>query len=53
MPNWCDNELTIEGPPEQIGFWIAFGLRERTFGLLLMQVGFTATSLLGIYRWFF
>lgn len=34
-------------------FWVLFGIRERTYGLLLMQVGFTATSLLGIYRWFF
>lgn len=32
-------------------FWVWFGLRQRAWGLLTMQAGFTATSLLGIYRW--
>jgi len=31
--------------------WIAFGLRQRHWGLVSMQAGFTATSLLGIWRW--
>lgn len=33
------------------GLWIAFGLLTESPGLIVMQVGFTATSLLGIYRW--
>ncbi|RMG37535.1 MAG: hypothetical protein D6720_03030 [Gammaproteobacteria bacterium] len=33
------------------GFWIALGIRKRLFGLLLMQVGFTGSSLMGIARW--
>lgn len=32
--------------------WIAFALMSGTYGLLTMQVGFTLTSLLGVYRWF-
>lgn len=32
-------------------FWIAFAINKRSFGLLSMQVLFTATSLLGVYRW--
>jgi len=31
--------------------WIAFALKTRTFGLLTMQAGFTATSVLGMARW--
>lgn len=31
--------------------WIAFGLANRSWGLVTMQVGFTATSILGMYRW--
>jgi len=31
--------------------WIAFGLVTGTIGLVVMQAGFMATSLLGIYRW--
>lgn len=31
--------------------WIAYGLVMSSPGLVVMQVGFTATSLLGIYRW--
>ncbi len=33
------------------GFWIVLGLRKRLYGLLLMQAGFTGSSLLGIARW--
>jgi len=32
--------------------WLWFGIQTRTWGLVAMQVGFTATSLLGLYRWF-
>lgn len=31
--------------------WIAYGLSTGASGLILMQIGFTATSLLGVYRW--
>lgn len=31
--------------------WIAFGLRTRTWSLVVMQIGFTGTSMLGIWRW--
>lgn len=31
--------------------WIAFGWIRRHWFLVLQQVGFTATSLLGIWRW--
>jgi hypothetical protein len=33
------------------GGWIAFAVIRRHRWLLLQQVGFTATSLLGIWRW--
>ena len=32
-------------------FWIGFAVSTRAWGLLAMQAGFTATSLLGIARW--
>ena len=32
--------------------WIAFGLLTKAPGLVAMQIGFTATSLLGIRNWF-
>lgn len=32
---------------------IAFAVRKQFRGLMLMQLVFTATSLLGIYRWMF
>jgi hypothetical protein len=32
-------------------FWIAFGILTNAFGLIAMQVGFTATSLIGIRNW--
>jgi len=31
--------------------WIVVGRQRRMIPLLLMQLGFTATSLLGLYRW--
>lgn len=34
------------------GFWIAFGIQTNAPGLITTQIIFTATSLLGIYRWF-
>lgn len=33
------------------GCWIAFGLMTGAQGLIIMQIGFTATSLLGIRNW--
>ncbi|KVP75501.1 hypothetical protein WJ96_07280 [Burkholderia ubonensis] len=32
--------------------WLAFGIKSRAWGLVTMQVGFTATSLMGLYNWF-
>lgn len=34
-------------------FWIAFALRIKAWGLLCMQLGFTLTSVAGIWRWWF
>lgn len=31
--------------------WIVFAVRQRAWGLLTMQAGFTASSVLGIVRW--
>jgi len=31
--------------------WIIYGTRLRTWSLVTMQVGFTGTSMLGIWRW--
>lgn len=33
-------------------FWIGYATSTRAWGLRAMQVGFTATSLVGIWRWF-
>lgn len=33
------------------GFWTAFGIQTNAPGLITTQIIFTATSLLGIYRW--
>lgn len=33
-------------------FWIAFSVANGTHGLLVSQLGFTVTSLIGIFRWF-
>ena len=32
-------------------FWLAFGLVTDTRGLVAMQLVFSATSMIGIYRW--
>ena len=34
-------------------FWATFAVLRGYKGLLLLQAGFTITSLTGIYRWFF
>ena len=34
-------------------FWATFAILRGYNGLLLLQAGFTVTSLIGIYRWFF
>jgi hypothetical protein len=31
--------------------WLSHGIRTKTWSLVAMQVGFTATSLLGVWRW--
>lgn len=31
--------------------WALFALRQKSWGLLTMQVGFSASSVLGIVRW--
>lgn len=31
--------------------WIGFAAAKQAPGLLIQQLGFTATSLLGLYRW--
>ena len=31
--------------------WTAFAILSRTWGIFVMQVGFTATSLVGVWRW--
>lgn len=32
-------------------FWIIFAVRARLWGMLLMQVGFSITSVIGVWRW--
>ncbi len=32
--------------------WIGYGVLGESWGLVVMQLGFTATSVLGLYRWF-
>jgi Na+(H+)/acetate symporter ActP len=32
--------------------WLVFGIRNRAWGLVTMQIGFTVTSITGIYNWF-
>lgn len=32
-------------------FWLSFARKQGLSGLLMMQLGFTATSLLGLFRW--
>ena len=31
--------------------WIVYGIRTEAQGLVVMQIGFTFTSLVGVYRW--
>jgi nicotinamide riboside transporter PnuC len=31
--------------------WIAFGLLSNATGMVVMQFGFTATSLMGVWKW--
>jgi len=31
--------------------WLFYGWRTKTWSMCIMQIGFTFTSLLGIYRW--
>jgi len=31
--------------------WIIFGLLSHAIGMVVMQIGFTATSLIGIWKW--
>ena len=33
--------------------WITYGIRTKTNSLLVMQLGFTFTSFVGLYRWLF
>jgi hypothetical protein len=32
--------------------WMAYAYHRKISGLLVMQIGFTTTSLVGIWRWF-
>lgn len=32
-------------------FWIAFGVKKNVRGLIAMQLAFTATSMLGVWKW--
>jgi hypothetical protein len=31
--------------------WMVYGIITRAWGMIVMQVGFTYTSLLGVYNW--
>lgn len=31
--------------------WIAFGLLTHAYGLIAMQIGFSVTSVVGLFRW--
>ena len=33
------------------GAWIAFGLLSHAYGVVVMQVGFTVTSVIGVWNW--
>ena len=33
------------------GFWIVFGFLTGAMGMVVMQIGFTATSLIGAWNW--
>lgn len=32
--------------------WVIYGIATHAFGLVVMQAGFTVTTIIGIYRWF-
>ncbi|KVP17325.1 hypothetical protein [Burkholderia ubonensis] len=32
--------------------WLAFGIKNRAWGLVTMQAGYSVTSLMGLYNWF-
>lgn len=32
-------------------FWLWFGLKTRAWGMVTMQLGFTVTSVVGVFRW--
>jgi hypothetical protein len=33
--------------------WLTYGIKTRTWSMVAMQIGFTATSTLGVWRWLF
>lgn len=33
------------------GFWVAYGIQAQAAGLVTMQIVFTVTSLIGVWRW--
>jgi hypothetical protein len=33
--------------------WLFYGWQTKTWSMCIMQIGFTFTSILGIYRWMF
>jgi hypothetical protein len=33
--------------------WFYYGVKTKTWSMCVMQIGFTLTSILGIYRWMF
>ncbi|HDR9103598.1 TPA: hypothetical protein QDB04_000318 [Burkholderia vietnamiensis] len=33
-------------------FWLAYGIKNRAWGLVTMQLGYSITSVMGIYNWF-
>jgi hypothetical protein len=33
--------------------WMTHGIRTKTWSMVVMQLGFTATSLLGVWLWLF
>ena len=32
--------------------WIGFGLSKKLYPLVVMQLGFTVTSVIGVFQWF-
>jgi len=54
--------LALNAPYSGYGFlaylgsncaWMYHGAKTRTWALVVMQIGFTATSLLGLHNWVF